>query len=83
MASAPYGTGERVILETPEGPVDATVSMVVQTTSVDPRRRWRVLCRRPDGSSIAAPFYCGDDGSGPSLRRSSSPARAADFTSAG
>lgn len=73
MPRAPYGTGERVILETTDGTVDAVVSMVVQTTSVDPRRRWRVLCRRPDGSSIAAPFYCGDDGTGPSLRAASSP----------
>lgn len=73
MPKAPYGAGEQVILDTPEGPVDAVVSMVVQTTSVDPRRRWRVLCRRTDGSSIAAPFYCGDDGTGPSLRAASSP----------
>lgn len=64
MSRTPYEPGDQVLVETADGPVDATVSVVVETTSVDPRRRWRVLCRRPDGRPMSTPFHCGEDGSG-------------------
>jgi hypothetical protein len=64
MAEAPYSTGDRLPAATGDGTRTVVVSSVVALKAINPRRRWRLLCRDVDGSPIDVPLYCGDDGSG-------------------
>ena len=66
-ALAPYAVGDRVLVALAERPPrTAVVTTLVSTTSLDPSRRWRILCRWEDDpdQTVAAPLYCGDDGRG-------------------
>ncbi len=66
-ASPPYSAGDRVMVTLPDGSSRiAIVTTLVSTTSLDPGRRWRLLCRwdTGDGAPVASPLYCGHDGQG-------------------
>ena len=69
----PYATGDPIVLELGDGQqVDAVVSMVIPTSSLDDKRRWRLLYRIDDETTADLPVHCGDDGVGEYVR----PARA-------
>lgn len=69
-APPPYRNGDLVELSIDgELPRPALVTAAIVTTSLDPDRRWRLMCRwQDDGTPVEAPLYCRDDGIGPCIR---------------
>ena len=68
-ARPPYETGDPIVLDLGDGqPIEAVVSMVIPTSSLDANRRWRLLYRIDDQTTADLPVHCGDDGRGEYVR---------------
>jgi hypothetical protein len=66
----PYGNGDVVEVVTVDGEIlKAHVRAVIETPSLDPQRKWRLLVRYVDDQGGGdLPLYCGDDGTGERIR---------------
>ena len=67
MGTPPYSLGDRITVRLDgHEPRVAIVDSLIETTSLDPARRWRVICRWHDDDAVVdVPVHCDDDGHGP------------------